>query len=166
MSTNVTCPECQTRLSVSENVTARTLVCPHCLTDIENPRAGPASVAPNFLRDVRRDSNMTSWILLVLIGLCVAGIAMIYAHGQGAFGNRPDSLWILPAMYGFGILDVLVFLAAVRPLWRVLLGGLENASTVGITVRIIGAIVLTVGLILAIVIFFFAVCLGLAISSK
>lgn len=165
MSTIVTCPNCKTTLRVADDVSSRG-VCPQCFAALDNSGAAPVNRAPNLLRDVRRDSSMTSWILLVLIGLCVVGIAVIYAHGQGAFGNRPESLWILPAAYGFGILDVLVFLAAVRPLWRVLLGGIGNASTVGTIVRVIGVIVLTVGMILAIVNFFFVVCLGLAATSK
>lgn len=158
MATNVLCPHCQARLNVSETVRSRTFVCPHCLTEMDNPQTGAIVEAPNLLRDIRQDSRTTGGVLWILVGLCITGILFIFLFGLASQGN---SAWVVPLMIGFGVLDILVFMAISRPLWRSVLGGSEEVSVPRMAFRVVGMLLLTVALGMAIVIFFFAVCLAM-----
>jgi hypothetical protein len=80
------CPYCQAPLSVTDQPGGQPAVCPHCLSNLADPGTAPAGVAPNFLRDIRRDDNRKSWIgrmgsVVIHNGACcmMLGIGLIVA---------------------------------------------------------------------------------------
>jgi hypothetical protein len=85
MSQITTCPHCSTRLHVSEGITDKTLICPHCLADVSNPWPGSQIRAADINTDVKRDVNVGCISLAVLMGLCFLGIIM--AIGNKDFGG-------------------------------------------------------------------------------
>jgi hypothetical protein len=164
MAANVTCPYCQAPLSVTEQPGARTLHCPHCLADIEDPRMGPAAEAPNVLRDIRRSGHSLRWwsgwlVLGLLAALCVAHIAYVKVEYMGQ-PSRDAALRPLAFCPGFLGLDVLALVAIGIALRRWLLppGGVTAA---GLTTTLKVAL-LTLLLSLAVAVFFFAVCTALS----
>lgn len=88
------CPHCSTRLRVSEGITDETLICPHCLADVDNAWSGSQIRAADINTDVKRDMSRASTILAVVIGLCLLGIAIALFVGLQAKGGegRGDSV--------------------------------------------------------------------------
>jgi hypothetical protein len=76
MSRITTCPHCSSRLSLSERITDKTLICPHCLADLDNPWPGSQIRAADISTDVKRDVNVGSIVVAVLMGICLLGIIM------------------------------------------------------------------------------------------
>lgn len=82
MSRITTCPHCSTRLRVSEQITDKALICPHCLANLDNPQPGSQIRFDDINTDVKRDVSAGCIVLAVLIGLCVLGIATAYFQGN------------------------------------------------------------------------------------
>jgi hypothetical protein len=158
MSRSTTCPHCSTRLRVSEQVTDKTLICPHCLADVDNPQSTFQIQAADIDTDVKRGLSLGSIILAVLIGLCVLGIIMAFLAlrtGKGDFGAG------ISLLFCFALLDALVGIAIVRGLIHWGISGVRSPS-VG---RVIGIVFLSLGTMVAAVIFFFFTCVFLMIQS-
>lgn len=131
-----TCPHCSTRLSLSERITDKTLICPHCLAEVDNAWPGSQIRTRDINTDVKRDVNVGCIALALLIGLCFLGIIM-------AFGNKDfGGLFISGAA-----LLVLVCMAIIR--------GRRLRENSGGTV---GIVFLVLGTIVAIAIFGFLCC--------
>jgi hypothetical protein len=143
MSRITTCPHCATRLSVPEGITDKTLICPHCLADVDNAGSGSQIRAADINTDVKRDLNVGCIVLAVLIGLCVIGIAM-------AIGN--NSIPFL--FYSCAALAVLVSIAVIHMGYS----GVRNPSVAGACIITL----LVLGVIVAIFFFFFITCASLA----
>jgi hypothetical protein len=179
MSHITTCPHCSTPFGVSERITDKTLICPHCLADVDNARPGSQIRADDINTNVKRDLSVGSIVLAVLIGLCVfgiLGIGTVFSARRSAsrvssvsesphrFSNTP-----LPAdntldlaitlMYLVAALDVLVSIAILRGLIRWGISGLRTPS-VGKVLKVLGIAFLSLGTIVAIVIFSAVTCLS------
>jgi hypothetical protein len=155
MSSHATCPYCQTPLSVTENPSGQPIVCPHCLSNVDNPRLAPAAEAPNLLRDIRRNGKSVSLLLAAMFGLCCTAISIIWYFSQSSEFNAVS---IFGFMATFGVLDVVVLVAAARPVWRYFVSSQQRANVDGV----IQAVFLIVVLAVAIFAFFFTVCFRLA----
>ncbi|MHB1425266.1 MAG: hypothetical protein ACYC3I_19020 [Gemmataceae bacterium] len=153
MSRITTCSHCSTRLSVAEGITDKTLICPRCLADVDNARPGSQIRAADINTDVKRDLSAGSIVLLVLIGLSVLGIAMAFFIPASNFESAMGKISFL--MLCFFALDVLVSIAIVRGLIRWGTSGIR-APSVG---RVFGIMFLSLGTIVAVIIFFFFTCL-------
>lgn len=156
MSQITRCPQCSTRLRVSEQITDKTLICPHCFADMDNPRMGGQLRATNINTDVKRGLSVGSIVLAVLISLCVLGIivGLLIPTPPEAYGIFVNAL---PLMFFFAGLDVLVSIVLIRGLIHWSISGVRTPS-VG---RMLGIALLSLGSIAAIVIFFFFTCMGL-----
>jgi hypothetical protein len=138
-------------------VTERSSICPHCLGAIDNPVAGMAEKDYGINTDVRRDLSVGSIILGILIGLCVLGTIVAFAATPGRGGY--DKLgFALILMFIFAALDVLVSIACIRAIIRWGTSGVGHLSAG----RVIGLTFLSLGTVVAVVIFFFVTCFGLA----
>jgi hypothetical protein len=138
MSRITTCPHCSTRLRVSEQITDKTLICPHCLADVDNPQPRFQIRAVDIGTNVKRDLSTVSIVLLVLLGLCVLGFAITFS-----FPRRdivPFALMIACATLG-----VLVSTAIIHGLVRWGISGVRRPSPV----RVIGIIFLVAVTIVA-----------------
>lgn len=111
MSRITLCPHCSRRLQVSEQITNKTLICPHCLADVDNPRPGFQIPAADLHTDVKRDMSVVSTVLALLIGLCVLGIAIAFfvglqgrrMGGERGLGSGIASLLIITTCFGVGL---------------------------------------------------------------
>jgi hypothetical protein len=154
------CPYCQAPLNVTEQPGEHPAVCPHCLSNIADPRTAPAGNAPNLLRDIRHRTHFP-WQIWLLLGagglLCVGQI--VYAKIQNAT-NPPRQVFDVSVSYvpGFLGLDVLGTIAIGMLIWRYNDAG-EEPVTVAQVLNFLG---LMFGLFAAIVIFFCVVCFGVA----
>lgn len=153
-----TCPHCSTSLRVSEQITDKALICPHCLADVDNPQPGFQIRAADINTDVKRDMRAGSIVLAVLIGLCVLGIVVVCTRAalrstSPSIPNtpRPESL-----VFYFAALDVLVSIAIIRRLVLGISG--VRAPSAG---RALGIIFLSLGTIVAVTVFLFFTCLSL-----
>jgi hypothetical protein len=157
MPANLTCPYCQATVNVTDQPGARTLHCPHCLCDIEDPRMGPASEAPNLLRDIRRGGRSLRWVVWALLGvgaaLCVSHIMFVkFEHTRRPLVNDPwGQVDFCPGFLGLDVLAVITLFLVVP---RALRDG-ERAFTPWRTVL---AFLLIVGATIAVVVLLFAVC--------
>jgi hypothetical protein len=166
MSQITTCPHCSTRLRVSDQITDKTMICPRCLADVDNSQQGFQVRAADIDTDVKRGLSDTSIVLLVLIGLCVLGIALVFFGLSSVKGQsvKPQAS-ALPfvALIGlFGLLDVLISIAMVRGLIRWGISGVRT-PTVG---RVLGIVFLALGTVVAAIVFFFFTCFGLLVLSS
>jgi hypothetical protein len=75
------CPYCQAPLNVTEEPSEHPAVCPHCLSNIADPRTAPAGTAPNLLRDIRRDGSRTPWLTWVTAGVLLAIAGLLIVEG-------------------------------------------------------------------------------------
>jgi hypothetical protein len=157
MSRITTCPHCSTRIRVSEQITEKTLICPHCLADVDNARSGREIRAAEIDTDVKRDLSVGSIVLMVLIGFCVIGIAIAFFFSLGQSGAASIGP-ALALMFLFAVLEVLVSIAIIRGMVRWGISGVRSPSTA----RVIGITFLSLGTAAAVVIFFFYTCLFLA----
>lgn len=154
MSHITTCPNCSTRLRVSEQITDKTMICPHCLADVDNPQPGFQIRAADIDTDVKRDVSLVSIALHVLIGLCVLGIAMAFFSPRQGEQGLGRALWL--AML-FVVLDILVGIAIIRVLVRWGVSGVRTPSAG----RVLGITFLSLGTIVAVILFFFFTCMFL-----
>jgi hypothetical protein len=122
----------------------KTLICPHCLANVDNPWPGRQIRTNDISTDVKSDVRGGCIALAVLIGLCVLGVAM------ASFG--PFSV---PAA-----IAALVIIAIIRSLVRWGTSG-APVSTAESVVRIL---FLVFGTIVAIVIFVYFAC-AIAVSN-
>ncbi len=154
MSRITACPRCAERLRVSEQITDKTLICPHCLADVDNPQPGFRIRAADINTEVKRDLSVGSIVLLVLIGLCVLGIAIaFFSIRAGNRGKSPsEGLWQL-LIGSFLALDFFVTIAIIR--WAISGGGVPSAG------RLFGTAFLVLVTAVAIFIFFFFTCLSI-----
>lgn len=145
MSSIVNCPHCSRHLRVSEQITDKTLLCPHCFAEVDNPRQVTQIQATSINTDVKRDMKGGSIELVVLIGICVVGIALAASLG-------PLLFIVVPA--------VLVIIAIIRSLNR------KHASSASrsIAERLLFIVFIVLGTIVAIAIFVFFAC-AIAISN-
>lgn len=157
MSRITTCPHCSTRLRVSEQITDKTLICPHCLQDMDHAWPGSQIRAADINTDVRRDLSKVSIVLAALVGICVVGIAIGFFVIDNAGG--PPNFALL--MFSFAALDVVVSIAIVRCLVRWGASG-DRALSVA---SVFGILLLSLFAIVAVVVFFFFVC-GVMVVSK
>jgi len=158
MVSNITCPTCQKRLRLSDQTAARTVICPNCLNEVENPAAGPDDRTPTMHRDIRWYARATSWILLVLIGLCGVGVALSIVQFSSAKGSEAGLESLLRIVGCIGLLCILVFLTANLLLWRFVTAGRAMDSARWI----LGLLALTLGTGFAAVVFLFTACMVLA----
>ena len=140
MSQITTCPHCSKRLRVSEQITDKTLICPHCLADVDNPQPGFQIRAGDIDTDVKRDVSAVSLVLAVLIGLCVVGVAM------ALFVVPPGEEKVVLMMFSSAPICVLIPITIIRR---------GSARTCGI-------VLLVLGTLMAAFIFFFFTCLIVA----
>lgn len=156
MSHIVTCPFCSTQVRVPERNMDKTFICPRCLADVDNSWPGSQIQVANLNTDVRRDVNVGSIVLAVLIILCVIGVVAGFLiptpkEAYGVFVNA------VPLMFCFALLDVLVSIAIIRALVRRSVYG-THAPSVG---KVLGIVLLSLGTIVAVIIFFFGTCMAL-----
>ncbi len=155
MSRIITCLKCHARLHVPDRVTEPTLLCPRCLGQVDNPVAGLKPSVLSLDTDVRRELNLGGIVLGVLIGLCVLGVGLSLllkrSAGNGAVGG------VLLMMVCFLALDVLVSVACIMATWRLGMAGVRTPSAG----RVLGLVLLSFGLVVAVVIFFFVTCFAL-----
>lgn len=135
-----TCSNCFTRIRVSEQITDKTLICPHCLANVENSWPGSQIRATDINTDVKRDVSVASIVLPVLIGLCVLGAAM------ALFVVPPGEAKAELLMFSFAPLCILIPITIIRR---------------GIS-RTCGTVLIALGTIMACLIFFFFTCLIIA----
>lgn len=140
MSHITTCPRCSTRISVSEGITEKTLICPHCLANVENAWPGSQIRADDINTDVKRDIRAGSIVLAALIGLCVLGTAI------ALFVVPPGDAKAELLMFSFAPLCILIPITMIRR---------------GIP-RTCGIVLIALGTIMACLIFFFFTCLIIA----
>jgi hypothetical protein len=170
MSQDVTCPFCGRRLSMqyvaaAGNLSAHEpgggeLTCPQCLASF-TPPGGVAgwSGRRSAAREVHGDASATHIGLLVFTGLCVTGILLTYLAGRS---QREPILEMFSIAVLFAVLDVLVFVQLGLRIWRRPLGPSRDAAQhAG---KILGVVFLTIGLAVAVVVFFFAVCFGVLVT--
>jgi hypothetical protein len=138
MSRITTCPYCSTRLSLSERITDKTLICPHCLAEVDNAWPGSQIRADDINTNVKRDVSVGSIVLAVLIGLCVLGIVMATRFAY--------LVWL-------GVIPVLVLSGIILLAWKGTSG--STASTAG---RVVSVLFIVLGTIAALVIFVFVAC--------
>jgi hypothetical protein len=100
---------------------------------------------------------VTTIVLLVLIGLCILGIAATVVTTPQVGGARPEIERFLGLVLGFGILDLLVIGLALYLLWR---WGLRGAAHVSV-LRVLGLVALSLVTIAAVVIVSIATGFGL-----
>jgi hypothetical protein len=158
MSRITTCPHCSTRIRVSEQITDRILICPHCLAEVDNAHPGFQIRAADLNTDVKRDTKVGSIVLAVLIGLCVCGIVLAFWSSRILKGETSIAALFYMVML-FAGLDVLVSVAIIRGLVRRRVSGIRAPSAR----KVLGIVFLSFGTVVAVVIFFFFTCLGLAI---
>lgn len=152
MSRVFACRHCSTSLNVPERFTDRTFLCPHCLGEVNNPWPGSSVQAPELDTDVKRDLSVGSWVLAILIGICVLGVLLTLFAPRGSETYEIEkAIWLMCA---FAVLDVLVSIALIRRIVRVGTAGVHSVS-VG---RVIGLVLLSLGTVVAVVAFFFATC--------
>jgi hypothetical protein len=155
MSRDITCPFCATRLVVGDEATGR-ISCPRCLAVIEWP--GGAADRPGRRsadREVHGDAGTTHVVLLVLTGLCVVGILLAYVSARsGSEGLAIFGMLVIAGL--FAVLEVLVFVQLGLRIWTRPLGPSPDAAArFG---KVLGVVALTIGLALAVVVFFFGAC--------
>lgn len=156
MSTIVTCRNCAARLRVADNASASD-VCPQCFASLNNPETPPIHRAPNRLRDVRRDSNAITVVLWVLVALFAVGVALAFTISPSS-GDSKVAWFLLAAV---GILDFLVLVATTWSLTRSI-AHRGSAPTAGRVIGwMVGFMVLALGLVFAVIIFFCASCLAI-----
>jgi hypothetical protein len=155
------CPYCQAPLNVTEQPGAQPTVCPHCLSNLADPRTAPAGTAPNLLRDIRREgfrSSRARWVTIgissipwVVVGIGISiGLALIVP-----LMRQPRSLErVFGLAVGFVVLDVFVTIAAGMIAWR-LFPLIKWPRKFEMIVEFVFLIAI---LAVAIVIFFFVVC--------
>lgn len=160
MSRITTCPHCSTRLSVSDGITDKTLICPRCLADVDNARPGSQIRADDINTNVKRDVSVGSIVLAVLIGLCVLGIVVTILAPRS--GGRHDFGPLIQLAYFFAALDAFVGIAILRGLLRWGTSGVQSPSVA----RVVGIAFLWIGTFVAVIIFFFFTCIFLCEHSN
>lgn len=145
MSHIVTCPRCSSQLRVSEQITDKTLICPRCLADMNNPWPTGQIRFADINTDVKREVNEGGIVLAVLIGLCVLGIVLM-----------PTRFAYLAY---FGVIPVLVLSAIIRLAWK-----RTSGTAVSTAQRVVSVLFIVCGTIVAIAIFVFFAC-AIAISN-
>lgn len=160
MSRITTCPHCSTRLSLSERITDKTLICPHCLADVDNPWPRSQIRAADINTYVKRDLSAVSIVLAVLMGLCVLGIVVTILAPRS--GGRHDFGPLIQLAYFFAALDAVVCIAILRGLLRWATSGVQSPSLA----RVVGIAFLWIGTIVAVIIFFFFTCIFLCEHSN
>jgi hypothetical protein len=136
-----TCSHCATRLRISEQITGKTLICPRCLADVDNPQPGLQIRAANINTEVTRDVKGGCLALAVLIGLCVCGIVMVTRFAY--------LVWL-------GVIPLLVLSAIIRLAWKG-----TSGTALSTAQRAVSVLFIVLGTIVAIVIFFFFACAAL-----
>jgi hypothetical protein len=153
MSRITNCPNCSTRLRVSEQITDKTMICPHCLADVDNPQPGFQIRAADINTDVKRDLHRGCLVLAAFIGLCVLGLS-------GLFGShlfKAERFFLM--IFSFAALDVLVSIAIIVRLVRWGISKSPNRSVARMAGMVLGIIFLLFGTLSAMVVFFFFSCL-------
>ena len=125
-----TCPHCSTRFNVSEQITDKTLICPHCLADVDNAGPGSPIRAADINTDVKRHLSAGSIVLAVLIGLCVLGIAIAFYVHRFRDGGEADIGHLFLIAEFFAALEILVSIAIIRGLIRWGISGVRTQSRV------------------------------------
>jgi hypothetical protein len=152
MSRITTCPHCATRFHVEERITDKTLICPHCLGDMDNAGPGNQIRAADINTDVKRDLGVGGIILAVLIGLCALGIAIAFLTPKMG-DNKSGDTSILLLAYSCAALAVLGSIAIIR--WGI------SSIRGPLVVKVFGIAFMVLGTIVAIFIFFFFACASL-----
>ena len=138
MSRITTCPHCAKRFRVSEQITDKTLICPHCLADVDNAAPGNQIRAADINTDVKRDLRVGTIVLAVLIGFCVLGITT-------AFSGMFSSINALKLMViSSAALAVLLIIAIIR--WMVHQG--RSGGYIPIVAGVLGITLIIVALVL------------------
>lgn len=112
---HLTCPHCETALSVADDVLAQSVTCPRCLARIPHPGATGATGGTIRAIDVdaeaRRDSRGTGCGVIALVALVCLGSAFALSLGisalgkAGRYGDNLLTIWFVVG--GFGGLLVL-----------------------------------------------------------
>jgi hypothetical protein len=156
MSADVTCPRCGRALRIPATLTDEVVTCPNCLAMLPNPHGGNRG---GLEAEVRREWSAASVGLAVLIGLCVAGILLLWVGIRttpqgGHYVGRAIVLALFLAG-GFAILDLLVIVALLRFLTRKLAPSGGGIAAVG---KLLGLILLLIGVMFGVVVLFFVAC--------
>jgi MFS family permease len=168
MPRHVTCPACRHVLAIPEDVEPGPLSCPRCNGAIEFPglSAGAADAAKRARRNRRR---MLRRGLHGIIGLLSVAIACTYGLGLFSSTSGGPNHWQISVFLWlaglFAALDFFVVLAL--SLWIVphVAASLEDSESATrkrpLGWQILFGIFLVVGIAVAVVVFFFATCVGL-----
>lgn len=158
----LTCPHCSTRLQVSEQISDKALICPHCLADVDNPQPGFQIRAADINTDVKRDTKVGSIILALLLGLWVLGMVITFFAPVKHTGEAEIN-WLSLLMYLSAGLAVLVGIAFVYGLTHSDSSG-DGTPSAG---SVLGILFLFLGTIVAIALFgFFACAVGVSRSFQ
>ena len=111
---------------------------------MDNPQPGSRIQTPEINTDVNLDVNVGCIVLAVLMGLCVLGIAIPIPIGTSTL---PSDMQFLIVFYSGAALFVLVCIAIAR--------GMVRRGIFGV----LGGILLVLGTIASVVIFFFFACM-------
>lgn len=157
-----TCPRCAARFRVSEQITDKTLICPHCLADVDNAWPGSSIRAADINTDVKRDTKVGSIVLAALLGLWVLGMVITFIAPVKHTGEAEIS-WLSLLMYLSAGLAVVVGIAFVRGLTQ---SGSSDDRTPSAG-RVLGILFLFLGTIVALALFgFFACAVGVSRSFQ
>lgn len=160
MPQNLTCPHCETALSIVDGVTASAITCPRCLALIPYRGSGGTVRALDVDAELRRDRRGTGWGIIGLVVLVCVGAAfavstvMSLSKTAGRYGDNLFLVWFL--IGGVGGLVVLCLTTALvgRSLTRHLSEEDEDRSPKRAVLSLAAAFVaLLTGIVAAAVVF-------------
>lgn len=160
MPQNLTCPHCETALSIADGVTASGITCPRCLGLIPYRGSGGTVRALDVDAELRRDRRGTGWgivglVMLVCVGAAFAvSLAMSASKTAGRYGDNLLTVWFL--IGGVGGLVVFCLTAALvgRFFRRQLAEESEPSSPKRTLLGLAGVLVaLLTGIVAAVVVF-------------
>jgi hypothetical protein len=165
MAQQITCPRCQAVLRVSDQHPSQMLTCPRCLSEIELPAAA-GDAAPDRATSLRRmpdvqakrDQTFTAVILLSLAVLCLVALAALVVQ----IITVPDDFGRIFLLMGiFAIADVVILFAL--GIWYFPWATQRLGSSFPSALITVGGFLLVAA---AIVIFLFATCYGILVTSE
>jgi hypothetical protein len=145
------CPYCQAQLNVTEQPGGQPAVCPHCLSNLADPRSTTAGMTPNVLRDIRQPEFSAYWTTLLLLGLAIGATIVVIVLNRSNSGDWVGRLICNAPLF------ILLYLLAVPVVIMTVYKLFSSGQTV-IVAWAVTAVVLTIGLLAAIVICFYTVC--------
>lgn len=148
------CPHCSARFDVSEGITEKTSICPHCRAEVGNVQLENQFLIADINTDVRHNWSVGCTVITALIGLCFFSIVLTFSIPLDGEGEIARAIF---AAYLFVVLDVLVSIAIMYGLIRWGLSGVRNPPAG----RYLGIALLLFGTIVAVCVFFYFTCADL-----